>query len=97
MMSSENTKDKTKYILHTEGMAADQIVSNRICRALFELDKHTSSDDGADYKPLYTSLYKGITAIIENTSTYDETIAALKQLQREAEELYIEQGEEINE
>ena len=51
-----------------------------------------SSDEDTDYKSQYYGLFNGISLIIENTNTYTQTIAALKHLQRMAEEAYINQG-----
>ena len=44
----------------------------------------------ADFRALYFGLFNGISLIIENTSTYEESIEALKQLQSKAEDYYIE-------
>jgi len=47
-------------------------------------------NEDADFKVLYFGLFNGISLIIENTSTYEQSIEALKQLQRKAEDYYIE-------
>lgn len=62
-----------------------------ITHLLFALDEQTQSDEGTDYKPLYYGLFNGISLIIENTTTFEHTIAALKHLQELAEEAYITQ------
>ena len=72
---------------------SNNVLTGRIARTLFALDHATPSDEGADYKPLYYGLFNGISLILENTNTYDQTVAALKQLQCEAEDAYIDQSE----
>ena len=82
-----------EYILPTEETITKNILSLIISQALFMLDKNTPSDKGTNYKPLYYGLFNGITAILEHAATYEQTVAALKQLQCEAENAYIEQEE----
>lgn len=81
----------------SENVSVDEtILSNTlteiISQALFTLDEETPSDAGTDYKPLYYGLFNGISLILENTTTYAQTIAALKHLQRNAEEAFVSQG-----
>jgi len=72
--------------------AADNALTERISQALFAIDRETPSDDEADYKPLYYGIFNGISLVIENTHTYEQTIEALKELQRKAEDYYLSQG-----
>lgn len=81
-----------EYTLPTEEAVAQNIMTGAISRALFALDKQTPYDGGIDYKSLYHILFNGITNIMRNTTTYEQAITALKQLQCEAEDAYIEQG-----
>jgi hypothetical protein len=87
---SEHTEDNDISI-------GEAILSNAITEVILKafnaLDKETPSDTEIDYKPLYYGLFNGISAILENTTTYEQTVAALKYLQCKAEEAYIEQGE----
>jgi len=46
-------------------------------------------EEKVNFKTLYFGLFNGISLIIENTSTYEQSIEALKQLQRKAEDYYI--------
>jgi hypothetical protein len=78
-----------EYILPTEDAVAQNIVTSLVSRALFVLDKQTPGDEDTDYKPLYYGLFNGITTILENAQTYEQAVAALKQLQCEAEDAYI--------
>jgi len=50
----------------------------------------TDKNAEADFKALYFGLFNGISLIIENTSTYEQAIEALKHLQNKAEDYYIE-------
>lgn len=59
----------------------------------FELNEETVISE-ADYKSVYYKLFNGISGIIENTHTHDQTIQALKYLQCLAEDFYISRGEE---
>ena len=72
--------------------AIRNIQNFKMSKILSALDQNTPSDDSINYKPLYYGMFQGITAIIKNTRTYEETIDALKQLQNEAENAYIEQA-----
>lgn len=92
-LSSMKTEEKAAYIVSTEKDIKNNIVDCIIKNAFFALDRETHRDEGVDYKSLYYGLYKGITHITRNVTTYDETIAALHHLQALAEEAYIEQGE----
>jgi len=83
----------TEYILPPEGEIEDSIINSLIVHAFFVVDKHTPSDEGADYKSLYCGLYRGITYILRNTTTYEQIIDSLKQLQIMADDAYTEQGE----
>lgn len=70
----------------------DFALNDPVLQAIFALDKVTSSDEGEDYKTLYYGLFRGISLIIENTNTYEQTVEALKVLQYKAEDYYISQG-----
>lgn len=83
----------TEYVLPTEEAIAQNIITGLVSRALFALDQQTQSDEGTDYKPLYYGLFNGITSIVRNADTYEQTIAALKHLQCFAEDAYIEQAD----
>ncbi|MCL2842488.1 MAG: hypothetical protein FWE28_03340 [Oscillospiraceae bacterium] len=63
-----------------------------IAQSIFALDANTATDETEDYKLSYYRLFNGISAIIENAHTYDQTIAALKHLQYLAEEFHIDRG-----
>jgi hypothetical protein len=76
-----------------EGAAEYNALTALISEALFMLDKETPGDSGVNYKPLYLGIFNGISLILENTATYEQTIAALKHLQCKAENAFIEQGE----
>ena len=65
------------------------LLNGLVSNALFALDAQTPGDRGTDYKPLYYGLFNGISLIMENTHTYEDTIEALKQLQCKAEDYYI--------
>jgi hypothetical protein len=67
----------------------DEAAENLVSQVLFILDKETPGDDDTDYKPLYYGLFNGISLILENTDSYDQTVAALKHLQWRAEDAYI--------
>lgn len=54
--------------------------------------KYERPSEDADYKPLYYGLFNGITTVIKTADNYEQAIAALKQLQSDAEDAYIEQG-----
>ena len=84
--------DKNNEKIPIEDEDTDNDPINPIFQILHAIDKATQSDEGTDYKPLYYDLYRGITLIIENTDTYEQTIAALKVLQCKAEDFYISQG-----
>jgi hypothetical protein len=75
----------------TEEANVHNSLTGIISGALFALDKQTPNDEGTNYKPLYYGLFNGITDIVRNAATYEQTIAALKQLQCMAEEAYIGQ------
>jgi len=64
-----------------------------IAQSLFALDAKTATDQGENYKRSYYGLFNGISAVIENTQTYEETVKALKHLQCIAEEFHIIGGE----
>ena len=64
-----------------------------IVKSLFALDANTETDQGENYKRSYYGLFNGISAVIENTQTYEETMKALKYLQCMAEEFHIAGGE----
>lgn len=81
-----------EYIIPSEETITQNIENFLISHAIFELDKQTPSDEGTNYKPLYYGIFNGVTSIIENAATYQQAIAALKQLQSMAENAYIEQG-----
>jgi hypothetical protein len=66
-----------------------EAVSDTAHWLFFVLDQETPRDDDTDYKPLYYGLYNGISLIIDNTHAYNQTIAALKELQWRAEDAYI--------
>jgi hypothetical protein len=85
----------TEKSIPQESISKEEIVRNialnrLITQALFTLDGKTGGDEGVNYKPLYYGLFNGISAIIENALTYEQTIEALKQLQLKAEDFYIE-------
>jgi hypothetical protein len=82
-----------EYTTPTERDIEKGIKDSLALQALLALDKQTQNDEGIDYKPLYRGMYKGVTGIIQNTNTYEQTIAALKILQCLAEDAYINQGE----
>ena len=84
---------KIDYIFPSEETIKQNIMDTFINRTFFALDSQTSSDEETDYKPLYYGLFNGITSIVKNAATYDEAIAALKQLQSMAEDNFVEQGE----
>ena len=52
--------------------------------------KENVPNNEADFKTLYFGLFNGISLIIENTFTYEQSIEALKQLQSKAEDYYVE-------
>jgi hypothetical protein len=83
----------TEYVLPTEDAIAHNIMTGIISSALFVLDKKTPSDVGVDYKHLYYGIFNGLTTILRNATTYEQAMDAIKQLQCEAEDAYIEQGE----
>jgi len=64
-----------------------------IMQSLFALDAKTETDKGESYKRSYYGLFNGITAILENSQTYEEAMKALKHLQCLAEEFHITSGE----
>jgi len=86
-------------MLPTEEEIKEDVITNAIVglisQALFTLDRETAGDEGTDYKPLYYGLFNGISLILENTATYEQTVTALKYLQCKAEDAYIEQGNSI--
>jgi len=65
---------------------------DNILQAILSLGKTLPGDGGTDYKALYYGIFSGISLIIENTTTYEQTIDALKVLQCKAEDFYISQG-----
>jgi len=69
----------------------DNTLDNPILQAFFALDEATPGDEGVDYRRLYYDLFRGISLIIEHTTTYEQTIEALKVLQCKAEDFYISQ------
>ena len=85
----ESAKNAPKYVIDANN--PHNIVMGNISRTLFELDAQTASDEGINYKPLYYGMFNGITDIVRNTTTYEQTIAALNHLQGMAEEAYIAQ------
>ena len=74
-----------------EDAIRQNILTGLITGALFAIDRETPSDANTNYKPLYYGLFNGISLIIENTDSQEQTIAALKQLQCQAEDAYIGQ------
>ena len=70
----------------------------RIQEALAEILRSLSEPNGSgdteiDYTSLYHGLFNGISLILDNTTTYEQTTAALKQLLLMAEEAYLRQGD----
>jgi len=59
-----------------------------------EIDEKEATRDAEAYKIGYNKLFNGIDAIVKNTYTYEQTIAALKYLHIRAEEHFIEFGED---
>ncbi|MCL2337289.1 MAG: hypothetical protein FWC60_07720 [Firmicutes bacterium] len=72
---------------------AHQAASKHTTKALIIADSVTTGDRDVNYKPLYYFLFNGITDVL-GRATNPETIAALKQLQCDSENLFIEQTEE---
>ena len=64
-----------------------------IVQSLFALNEETATDQGEDYKESYYKLFNGISAVIENTHTHEQSINALKHLQCLVEEFHIARGE----
>ena len=85
-------EQKIDFILPLEETIIQSIVAGIVSQSLFAIEQQTPSDEGIDYKTLYYGLFRGITSIARNTTTYEQTIAALNQLQSVAEDAYIEQG-----
>jgi len=83
----------TENTVFIEENVSDNALNELISRAFNTLDRETPSDEGADYKPFYYGFFNGISLIIENTTTYEQTIEALKHLQCKAEDYFIEQTE----
>ena len=83
--------DKNDEKIPLENEDIDSALNDPIFQALLALDKAALGDEGADYKTLYYGLFRGISLIIENTATYEQTIDALKVLQCKAEDFYISQ------
>ncbi|MCL2408281.1 MAG: hypothetical protein FWC96_01510 [Oscillospiraceae bacterium] len=54
------------------------------------IPENLSNSEEVNFKTLYFGLFNGISLIIENTFTYEQSIDALKQLQRKAKDYYIE-------
>ncbi|MCL2409328.1 MAG: hypothetical protein FWC96_06905 [Oscillospiraceae bacterium] len=54
------------------------------------MKENLPNSEEVDFKKLYLGLFNGISLVIENTFTYEQSIEALKQLQRKAEDYYIE-------
>lgn len=73
--------------------SAHNLLNGSVLEALFRLDQNTPRDERINFKPLYFGLFNGITQIIDNVTTIDQAIAALKYLQCAAEDAYINQGE----
>ncbi|MCL2342868.1 MAG: hypothetical protein FWC62_03090 [Firmicutes bacterium] len=67
----------------------EEVLAGLISKAFFAIDRETPSDEGTDYKSLYYGLFNGISLVLEHTSTYEQTVAALKYLQCKAEDAYI--------
>lgn len=82
----------TEYVTPSEEAIALNSMTEQISRALFVLDLTAQSDEGTNYKPLYYGMFNGVTSILRNAKTYEETMGALKQLQCLAEDFYIEQA-----
>ena len=80
-----------EYTLPTEEAIAHNILNGLVSRSLFMLDMKTESDTNTNYKPLYYGLFNCVTTILRNATTYEQTVAALKLLQCEAEDAFIEQ------
>jgi len=59
-----------------------------------EIDGKETTRDAEAYRIGYHKLFNGIDAVIKNTHTYEQTIAALKHLHIRAEEHFIEYGED---
>jgi hypothetical protein len=75
-----------------EEASAQNAVTGLITNALLDLDRATSGDENVDYKPLYYFLFNGITDVLCNNEDTAQTITALKKLQCDSEELYMDQA-----
>jgi hypothetical protein len=96
--SESNISDDKAYIAeHNEDIGEDVLLNNlitgSIAHALFALDQETQSDEGTNYKKLYYGMFNGVTEILRNTTTYKQTVAALRHLQCLAEDAFIAQAE----
>jgi len=76
-----------------EQIPFDEEYFHNVLDAINSLDDAAPSDEEADYRTIYFKLYNGISLILENTHTYEQTTGALKVLQCKAEDFYISQGE----
>jgi len=54
------------------------------------MKENVPDSEKVDFQTLYLGLFNGISLIIENTFTYEQSIDALKQLQGKAEDYYID-------
>ncbi len=81
--------------------ASENAVNGLITQTLLKLDKTTNDDKGVNYKPLYYFLFNGISTVLDRREmvyrSIDPTIAEfmdmLIKLQRDAEDLFLKQGE----
>ena len=68
-----------------------------ISKSLFEIDKLTAGDENVNYKSLYYKLFNSISNVItslEEQQIPSETVSnALRQIQRDAEEKFLDQAE----
>ena len=85
VMKGDTLMDSSNTPIPNERTALRELIS----QALSTLAQETQSDDDTNYKPLYYGLFNGISLIIENVETLDQTIASLKYLQQMAENAYI--------
>jgi hypothetical protein len=83
LMNSDRISNEEAFIQNA--------LTGLISQALFTIDRETPSDADTNYKTLYYGLFNGISLIIENANSQEQTIAALKHLQCKAEDAYIGQ------
>ena len=97
MTTDENLSDQEVTL---EEAVANNIVNGSIARVLFTLAEQTPSDEGVDYKLPYLCLFNGIKDVIDMLykkhrgstlapEVYLSTIYVLKQLQADAEEIFL--------